>query len=138
LTIDSCTGCAITKSLWHRTLFCAQALDIYQILIPRIERRKVGYLTFVTTQRGSRVLGMNMTGGNHEGAEPPRRLPAAVALVDEAHALSYALVRVLASSPRDELSREDLDALCQLAYELLNKLTKAQEFFQAIDKSSDI
>lgn len=79
-----------------------------------------------------------MTGGNHEGAEPTRRLRAAVALVDEAHALSYALVRVLASSPRDELSREDLDALCQLAYELLNKLTNAQEFFQAIDKSSDI
>ena len=77
--------------------------------------------------------------GNHEGAEPTRRLLApAVALVDEAHALSYALVRLLASSPRDELSREDLDALCQLAYELLNKLTKAQEFLQAIDKSSDI
>jgi hypothetical protein len=58
--------------------------------------------------------------------------------VDQAHALSYALTRVLASSPRDELSREDLDALCQLAYELLNKLTKAQEFFRAIDQSSDI
>jgi hypothetical protein len=79
------------------------------------------------------VLGTNIT-----GSEPTRRLLAAVALVDEAHALSYALVRVLASSPRDELSREDLDALCQLAYEVLNKLTKAHEFFQAIDKSSDI
>jgi hypothetical protein len=80
-----------------------------------------------------------MTGGNHDWAEPTRRVLAqAVALVDEAHALSYALVRVLASSPRDELSREDLDALCQLAYELLNKLTKAQKFLQAIDKSSDI
>ena len=77
--------------------------------------------------------------GNHEGAEPTRCVLAqAVALVDEAHALSYALVRLLASSPRDELSRGDLDALCQLAYELLNKLTKAQEFLQAIDKSSDI
>jgi hypothetical protein len=80
-----------------------------------------------------------MTGRNHEGAEPTRRLLAqAVALVDEAHALSYALIRVLASTPREELSREDIDALCQLAYELLNKLTQAQEFFQAIDKSSDI
>ena len=80
-----------------------------------------------------------MSGQNHEGAEPTRPLLAqAVALVDEAHALSYALIRVLASSPREELSREDIDALCQLAYELLNKLTKAQEFFQAIDKSSDI
>jgi hypothetical protein len=80
-----------------------------------------------------------MTGQNSKGAEPTRHLLAqAVALVDEAHALSYALIRVLASSPRDEMSREDLDALCQLAYELLNKLTKAQEFFQAIDISSDI
>jgi hypothetical protein len=80
-----------------------------------------------------------MTGRNHGGAESTRRLLAqAVAQVDEAHAMSYALVRVLASSPREELSREDLDALCQLAYELLNKLTKAQEFFQAIDKSSEI
>ena len=85
------------------------------------------------------MLGTNMTGGNHEGAEPTRRdLAQAVALVDEAHALSYALVRVLASSPRDELSREDVDALCQLAYEVLNKLTKAHESFQAVDKSSDI
>jgi hypothetical protein len=80
-----------------------------------------------------------MTGQNHERAELTRPLFAqAVALVDEAHALSYALVRVLASSPREELSREDIDALCQLAYELLNKLTKAQEFFREIDKSSDI
>ena len=80
-----------------------------------------------------------MTRRSHEGAEATRRLLAqAGALVDEARALSYALVRVMASSPREELSREDLDALCQLAYELLNKLARAQEFFRAIDKSSDI
>jgi len=79
-----------------------------------------------------------MTGRNHEGTEPTRPLFAqAVALVDEAHALSYALIRVLASSPREELSREDIDALCQLAYELLNKLTQAQELFQQIDRGSD-
>jgi Rad3-related DNA helicase len=79
-----------------------------------------------------------MTGRNHEGAEPTRRLLAqAVALVDEAHALSYALIRVLASSPREELSRDDIDALCQLAYELLNKLAQAQELFQQIDRGSD-
>jgi len=79
-----------------------------------------------------------MAGRNHEGAEPTRLLAQAVALVDEAHALSYALTRLLASSPREELSREDLDALCQVAYELLNKLTKAQDFFQTIDKDSEI
>ncbi|MDI4238788.1 hypothetical protein AAFX91_37605 [Bradyrhizobium sp. 31Argb] len=54
--------------------------------------------------------------------------------MDEAHALSYALIRVLASSPREELSREDIDALCQLAYEALNKITQAQELFQEMDK----
>jgi hypothetical protein len=57
--------------------------------------------------------------------------------VDEARALSYALIRVLASTPREELSREDIDALCQLAYELLNKLTQALELFQEIDKVPD-
>ena len=79
-----------------------------------------------------------MNGRNHEEAEGKRRLLAqAVPLVDEARALSYALIRVLASTPREELSREDIDALCQLAYELLNKLTQALEFFQEIDKGSD-
>jgi hypothetical protein len=79
-----------------------------------------------------------MTGPNQEGAEPTRPLLAqAAALVDEAHALSYALVRVLASSPREELSREDIDALCQLAYEMLSKLAQAQELFQQIDRGSD-
>jgi hypothetical protein len=79
-----------------------------------------------------------MTGRNHEEAEARRRLLAqAVALVDEARALSYALNRVLASTPREELSRDDIDALCQLTYELLNKLTQAIELFQQIDRGSD-
>jgi hypothetical protein len=37
---------------------------------------------------------------------------------------------LLARAPRQELSRDDIDGLCQLAYELLNKLTKTQEVFQ--------
>ena len=79
-----------------------------------------------------------MNGRNHEEAEGKRRLLAqAVALVDEARALSYALNRVLASTPREALSREDIDALCQLAYELLNKLTRALEFFHEIEDGSD-
>jgi hypothetical protein len=79
-----------------------------------------------------------MNGRNHEEAEGKRRLLAqAVALVDEARALSYALNRVLASTPREELSRDDIDALCQLTYELLNKLTEALELFQQIDRGSD-
>jgi hypothetical protein len=79
-----------------------------------------------------------MSGRNHEETEAKRRLLAqAVTLVDEARALSYALNRVLASTPRQELSHDDIDALCQLTYELLNKLTQALELFQQIDRGSD-
>jgi hypothetical protein len=77
-----------------------------------------------------------MNGRNHEEAKR-RLLAQAVALVDEARALSYALNRVLASTPREELSRDDIDALCQLTYELLNKLSQALELFQQIDRGSD-
>jgi len=51
-------------------------------------------------------------------------------LLDEARALSYAVVMALANTPREEFSREEIDGLCQLAYELQNKLTKTQEVFQ--------
>ena len=51
-------------------------------------------------------------------------------LLDESRALSYAVVMALAQTPREELSREEIDGLCQLAYELQNKLTKTQEVFQ--------
>jgi hypothetical protein len=80
-----------------------------------------------------------MTGRSHEEVEAARRrlLSQAVPLVGESHALSYALVMVLASTPREEFSREEIDALRQFAYELQNKLTKALEFFHEIDKVSD-
>ena len=51
-------------------------------------------------------------------------------LLDEARALSYAVVMALANTPREVFSREEIDGLCQLAYELQNKLTKTQEVFQ--------
>ena len=57
-------------------------------------------------------------------------LSQAATLLDESRALSYAVVMALAQTPREELSREEIDGLCQLAYELLNKLTKTQEVFQ--------
>ncbi len=57
-------------------------------------------------------------------------LSQAATLLDESRALSYALVMVLARTPREELSREEIDGLVQLAYELQNKLTKTQEVFQ--------
>jgi hypothetical protein len=64
-------------------------------------------------------------------------LSQAVSLVGESHALSYALVMALASTPREEFSREEIDALCQVAYELVNKLTKALELFHENDKVFD-
>jgi hypothetical protein len=57
-------------------------------------------------------------------------LSQATVLLDESRALSYAVVMALAQTPREELSREEIDALCQLAYELQNKLTKTHEVFQ--------
>jgi hypothetical protein len=57
-------------------------------------------------------------------------LSQATLLLDESRALSYAVVMALAQTPREELSREEIDGLCQLAYELLNKLTKTQQVFQ--------
>jgi hypothetical protein len=80
-----------------------------------------------------------MTGQSHEEDQAARRLllSQAVPLVGESHALSYALVMALASTPHEEFSREEIDALCQLAYELLNKLTKALELFHEIDKVAD-
>ena len=54
----------------------------------------------------------------------------ATVLFDESLALTYALVMALAHTPRKELSQEEIDGLCQLAYELLNKLTKMNDIFQ--------
>jgi len=43
----------------------------------------------------------------------------------------------LAATPRQDLTREEVDALVQLAYELHNKLTRATELLQNIDNVSD-
>jgi hypothetical protein len=59
-----------------------------------------------------------------------RLLSQGTVLLDESRALSYAVVMVLARTPPAELSREEIDALCQLAYELQNKLTKTHEVLQ--------
>jgi hypothetical protein len=57
-------------------------------------------------------------------------------LVSEAHALTYALVMVLSSTPREELTSEEIDALCQVAYELLSKLSKAAECCERSNEAS--
>jgi hypothetical protein len=78
---------------------------------------------------------MSMTERSHEEVDATRRLLSqAVPLVGESHALGYALVMALASTPHEEFSREEIDALCQVAYELLNKLNRALELFREIDK----
>ena len=72
----------------------------------------------------------NNAHSQREDNEADSLLSQAALHLDESRALSYALVMALAQTPRQELSREEIDALCQLAYELLNKLTKTQEVFQ--------
>src|SRR5580693_10483405 len=74
-----------------------------------------------------------MTKRRHKGARSARSLLSqAVALVGESHALSYALVITLAATPRERFSHKEIDALCQVAYELQEKLTKALEMFQGL------
>lgn len=70
-------------------------------------------------------------GHRQRGVEAAHSLLSQTAfLLDESRALSHALVMVLARTPRQELSSEEIDALCQLAYELLNKITKTHDIFQ--------
>ena len=57
-------------------------------------------------------------------------LSEATLFFDESHALTYALVMALANTPRKQLSQQEIDGLCQLAYELLNKLNKTNDIFQ--------
>ncbi len=79
-----------------------------------------------------------MTKRRHKGAGSARGLLSqAIALVGESHALSYALVMALASTPRERFSHKEIDALCQVAYELQEKLTTALELFQEMEKVSD-
>ena len=79
-----------------------------------------------------------MTKRRHKGGGSAHGLLSqAIALVGESHALSYALVMALASTPRERFSHKEIDALCQVAYELQEKLTKALETFQEMEKVTD-
>jgi hypothetical protein len=64
-----------------------------------------------------------------------RLLLNAASLAGDSHALSYALVMALASTSAEALSRKEIDALCQVTYELHNKLTEAVRLFQDWEKS---
>jgi hypothetical protein len=54
--------------------------------------------------------------------------------VGESEALSYALLLVLASTPREALSREEIDALCQVAYALQERLAEAVKLLGQFEK----
>jgi hypothetical protein len=64
-----------------------------------------------------------------------RLLSRAVVVVDESRALSYALSMALAATPRETLSGEEIDALCQLAYELQAKLNGVLELLREIERA---
>jgi hypothetical protein len=66
-----------------------------------------------------------------------RILSHAIPLVQESRALNYALTMTLAATPRQEFTQEEVDAICQLAYEVQNKLAKASELFRNFDNLSD-
>jgi hypothetical protein len=72
---------------------------------------------------------MDTTAHTQREVETVYFLSQAAPLLDEARALSYALVMALAYNPREELSREEIDGLCQPAYELQNRLTKSHAVF---------
>jgi hypothetical protein len=63
-----------------------------------------------------------------------RLLSQASPLVSESHALSYALVMALASTPGEALTRREIDALCQVAYEPQEKLREALQFLQKMEQ----
>jgi hypothetical protein len=75
------------------------------------------------------------TGQGRDNLEAASRLLSQIVdSVAESQALSYALVVVLASTPREALSREEIDALCQLAYELQERLAEAVELLREFEK----
>jgi hypothetical protein len=90
----------------------------------------IGQLIVAVAKEMRMMLHDNNAHSQREVNGAHRLLSQATTLLDESRALSYAVVMALAQTPREELSREEIDGLCQLAYELLNKLTKTQEVFQ--------
>jgi hypothetical protein len=77
-----------------------------------------------------------MTKRRHKGGGSARGLLSrAIALVGESHALSYALVMALASTPRERFSHKEIDALCQVAYELHRSLVAASKIQRLVHPS---
>lgn len=79
----------------------------------------------ISLARRKKILLLTMSGTAHEAEEAGNTVRRLCPLVSEAHALCYALAMALSSTPREEFTVDEIDALCQVAYELLNKLGKA-------------
>jgi hypothetical protein len=78
------------------------------------------------------------SGQSGDKLEAARRVISKVVdTVAESQALSYALVMVLASTPREALSSDEIDALCQVAYELQQRLAAAVELFEEFEIGPD-
>ncbi|WP_170303455.1 hypothetical protein [Reyranella soli] len=54
--------------------------------------------------------------------------------MEESRALSFALSITLAATPPQEIGGEEVDALCQLAYEIQHKLTQAVDLLHNAEK----
>ena len=68
-----------------------------------------------------------MTGPGQEPEEASAVLARVRPLIEEGRALCYALVMAISTTSRQEFTPDEIDALCQVAYELLKKMNKAVE-----------
>jgi hypothetical protein len=66
-----------------------------------------------------------------------RILVDAALFIDESRAVSFALAATLASSSRADLSQDEIDNLCQLAYELFRRQNKIKEIFDGAVEELD-
>ena len=71
-----------------------------------------------------------MTGPGQQPEEASTVLARVRPLIEEGRALCYALVMAISTTSRQEFTRDEIDALCQVAYELLEKLNKAVECYE--------
>ena len=77
----------------------------------------------------------NNADSQREVNEANSLLSQATTLLDESRALSYAVVMALAQTPREELSREEIDGLCQYPMSCSTNSPKHRRFSKKRGKS---
>ncbi len=75
---------------------------------------------------------------DESGREAYNLLVQVATLVDRARANSYALALTLASTPYDKFTHEEIDAICQLAYEVFDKLTSTNDAIKQMQQKLDM